>query len=220
MCKIIRNAILEILFPTECILCKAPGNFLCGDCAGLLDVSPVHHPDRTTKYLDDAYAACAYENRFAKKIIARLKYDPFHKSLAAPVAEAIAGHFRLAEENVNRQAIISAVPLAAKRLRWRGFNQAQMIAQELGKIWRLPVCNSCLARTRDTKNQAELTGPKRRENIKGAFVCPDNSLIKNKIVYLVDDVMTTGATLNECAKILKLHGAAKVNGIAFARAKD
>jgi competence protein ComFC len=220
MWKIIKNAILEIFFPTECVFCKRPGKFLCDDCKTLLEIIPVHHPERAAKYLDDIYAACEYENRFAQKMIMRLKYEPFHRSLSLPLADAINDHFRLAEENIDRSAVIIAVPLAQKRLRWRGFNQAQAIAEELGKTWQLPVGKKVLTRSRETQVQAELNRQERECNIKGAFACPHDSFIKNKTVYLVDDVFTTGVTMGECAKVLKHHGATEVIGIAVARAGE
>lgn len=220
MQKIISGLIFEILFPTRCTLCKKPGFFLCPDCISLLDISPAHFPDRRQKYLDDVWAACDYENRFTKKIITQLKYEPFQKTLAAPLAGIIADHFKLAEEKPKTDAMIIAIPLAKKRLRWRGFNQAQAIAAKLSRLWQLPTDNSILIRMRETKNQAELSKSQRQENIKGAFACSDPAAIKKKIVYLIDDVFTTGATMNECAKVLKHCGAAEVIGIAFARTNE
>jgi ComF family protein len=219
MWKKIIYAILEILFPAGCYFCKKPGNYLCEDCKTLLEISPVHQPNRSTTFLDDVYAAGDYKNRFIKKMVMCLKYEPFHRALAAPLAGLVGDHFRLAEKNIDRSAIIVAVPLAQKRIRWRGFNQARAIADELGKIWQLPVSDNALIRTRETKIQADLDRKGRRENIKGAFICPDNSSIIDKTVYLIDDVFTTGATMEEGAKILKRHGAAIVIGIAVARTK-
>jgi ComF family protein len=109
--------------------------------------------------------------------------------------------------------------LAKKRWRWRGFNQSEVIAKQLGIIWQLSVI-CCLARARETKNQAELTGAARQENIKGAFVCLDRSSIKNKLVFLVDDVVTTGATMNECARVLIKNGSRQVIGVAVARTEN
>jgi len=72
-------------------------------------------------------------------------------------------------------------------------------------------------KTRETRRQAELSQSERRNNLRGAFVCPDAASIKNKNVVLVDDVVTTGATMEECAKVLRRAGAAKVTGVCFAR---
>jgi len=206
----------ELFFPRKCFFCSKYGDLICADCAALLDVSPVHRPDRGKKYLADIYSACSYENRRAQKIIHALKYDPFVRELARPMAQIIAGHFALCGQDP-KDCFLAAVPLARKRLRERGFNQAQALAEELAKIWRIPIAGRCLEKTRETRRQAELSQSERRNNLRGAFVCPDAASIKNKNIVLVDDVVTTGATMEECAKILRGGGATEVTGICFAR---
>jgi len=132
------------------------------------------------------------------------------------MAQIIAGHFALCGHDP-KDCFLAAVPLAQKRLRERGFNQAQALAEELAKIWQIPMATQCLEKTRETRRQAELSQSERRNNLRGAFVCPDAASIKNKNVVLVDDVVTTGATMEECAKVLRRAGAAKVTGVCFAR---
>ncbi len=205
----------ELFFPRKCFFCSRYGDLICADCATLLDISPVHRPDRGKKYLADIYSACNYENRRAQKIIHALKYDPFVRELARPMAQVIAGHFALCGQNPG--GLVAAVPLAEKRFRERGFNQAQALAEELAKIWQIPIAARCLQKTRETRRQAELSQSERRNNLRGAFVCPNAASIKNKNIFLVDDVVTTGATMEECAKILWRGGAAKVTGVCFAR---
>jgi len=211
----------ELLFPKRCFFCKKYGEFLCDDCKSLLDVCPVHRPDREQKFLADIYSACSYENRFVKKLIANFKYEPPRHSLGIPLAELIADHFVLAEQNFDRSDfVIIPVPLAEKRLRWRGFNQAEIIANRLGRIWQLPTYSNHLIRSRETKNQAELLQIQRQKNIKGAFACLDNAPFKNKPIFLIDDVITTGATINECGRVLLENGAAQVIGISVARTQN
>jgi ComF family protein len=211
----------ELFFPRRCFFCKKYGDLLCGNCQTLLDVTPVHRPDRNHKYLADIYSAGSYENKYIQKLIHALKYKPFHKGLSQPLAKLIANHFALAEINFDfGEYTIIPVPLASKRLRWRGFNQAEIIARELGKIWQISIATNCLARIAQTKNQAELGQVQRRENVKGAFACNDNGFIKNKSILLVDDVVTTGATMNECARILSKNNARKIIGICIARTEN
>jgi ComF family protein len=208
----------ELLFPKRCFFCKEYDGLLCGDCQALLEINPAHRPDNSKKHLADIYAACSYENTRVKKLLHSFKYKPFNKELAAPLASLVAGHFSLSEKNPDfNDTVLVCVPLAPKRLRWRGFNQAQAIAKELADIWHIPIEPDCLARTRETKIQADLAQTERRENIKGAFICRNNTRIKNKSVLLVDDVVTTGATMEECARVLSKNGAAKIIGIAVAR---
>ncbi len=221
MWKTMIAAAEELFFPKQCFFCKQYGNMLCADCQTLLDVSPGHRPDRSQKYLGDIFTPCSYENNYAKKLIHGLKYEPFHKKLALPLAGLIADHFELSEQNFDiGKFIIIPVPLAPKRLRGRGFNQAEAIADDLAKIWQIPVETNCLERIRETAAQAELSQSRRRENIKDAFACPNPDLVKNKSVFLLDDVVTTGATMNECARVLSKNNVAKVIGIAVARTEN
>ena len=208
----------ELFFPKRCFFCKKYGALICNDCKSLLDICPVHRPDRDKKFLTDIYSACSFENKFVKKLIHSFKYEPLCRDLGVPLSELIVNHFSLAEQHPNKiDSVIIAVPLAKKRLRWRGFNQAEIIAKRLGGGWQIPIAIDCLARTKDTDPQAELSQFQRRENTKGAFACVNNAPFKNKFVYLIDDVVTTGATMEECARVLLASGARQVTGISIAR---
>lgn len=215
------NIAKELFFPRRCFFCKKHGSLLCADCLALLDVSPNRRPDRSQKYLADICAPCSYENRRVKKLIRAFKYEPFCQELAIPLAGIVASHIAMSEQDFDfGKFSILPVPLAAKRLRWRGFNQAEIIARELGRIWKIPAAANCLARIAETKNQADLGQSQRFLNVKGAFTCTDNAPFKNKSVFLVDDVVTTGATMNECARVLLRKGAARIIGIAIARTEN
>jgi competence protein ComFC len=215
------GAAKELFFPRRCFFCKKYGELLCGDCQTLLDVSRRHRPDRNQKYLADIYAACSYENKYVQKLVRALKYKPFCKELSQPLAKLILGHFALSEINFDFGGwIIVPIPLAPKRLRWRGFNQAEAIARVLGRAWQIKVAANCLARIAETKNQADLGQAQRLENIKRVFACADNTPFEGKSVFLVDDVVTTGATMNECARVLSHKGATHIIGIAIARTDE
>ena len=108
------------------------------------------------------------------------------------------------------------LPLHPERLRERGFNQSAEIAGSLGKCLKLPVDRSIALRTRATPPQADLPHKERRKNVRGAFECRGD--LSGQRLLLLDDVMTTGATVNECARVLKLHGAASVAVAVIARA--
>jgi len=216
MWKTFGRAAKELFFPKRCFFCQKYGASLCSDCRELMDVSPVHRYDCSKKYLDDIYSACVYENKFAQKLIHGLKYKPFAKELAIPAAEIIAGHFSLCGKNTNG-CILTAVPLFKKNLRRRGFNQAQEIAKNMAKIWQIPMVDNCLIKIRETENQAKLTQSQRMGNLRGAFAVADKNIFRQKNIFLIDDVVTTGATMEECAKVLRRSGAAEVIGICFAR---
>jgi len=109
------------------------------------------------------------------------------------------------------------VPLSREQQRRRGFNQSERLAIELGSRLGLPVFAWMLQRIRDTPPQVRLSARERARNVRGAFQAAGRDSVADQVVLLVDDVLTTGATLNECARVLKRAGAADVYGITMAR---
>jgi ComF family protein len=113
--------------------------------------------------------------------------------------------------------VMVPVPLHQKRLRERGYNQSSLLAKELGKLINLPVVDDCLIRQRQAPPQARAaTVEERRSNVVDAFSCRDRRL-QDKQVLLIDDVSTSGATLDACATVLKANGATSVWGLVLAR---
>lgn len=119
------------------------------------------------------------------------------------------------EENIAPPDALLPVPLHRQRLRERGFNQALELARPLAKAWQIPVLANVIKRTRATQAQMELPAKQRYKNIRGAFTCADELAIKR--VGIVDDVVTTGSTVNELARVLKRHGVEQVDVFAIAR---
>lgn len=143
----------------------------------------------------------------------RLKYSNL-RAVAAPLAGLMIKY--LADEAIGPD-LLAPVPLHPKRLRERGYNQSALLAGELGKLAGLPVDGSILVREKYVLPQAR-TGSveERRANVRGAFVCRADA-VKGKKVLVIDDVSTSGATLNECASALKSAGASEVWGLTLAR---
>lgn len=112
--------------------------------------------------------------------------------------------------------LIMPVPLSKKRLRWRGFNQAELLARRLSERYGLALDSDNLIRVKHKTAQAKLDEIHRLENIKECFSWQGGNLNKKNII-LIDDVVTTGATLNECAKVLKASGAGEVYGLVVAK---
>lgn len=112
--------------------------------------------------------------------------------------------------------LIIPVPLSKKRLRWRGFNQAELLAKKVATRFSLKLDNKNLIRIKHKKPQAKLNEIHRLENVKECFSWQGGDLNKKNII-LIDDVVTTGATLNECAKVLKAHNAGEVWGLVVAK---
>jgi ComF family protein len=116
--------------------------------------------------------------------------------------------------------LIIPIPLHRERLRWRGFNQALPLARAIGRASQCPVDPFVLARHRSTPPQVGLGADDRRRNVRGAFAVRHRERIRGRTVLLVDDVMTTGATAHECARVLRAAGARAVDAVVLARALD
>ena len=117
----------------------------------------------------------------------------------------------------SRKKQINNAPKQYKKLKWRGFNQSEEIGKELANFFGIPLITNCLIKIKETVPQVELADEERKENIKGAFFIKNADLIKDKKILLVDDVYTTGATMTECARILKTVGTKEIIGVVIAR---
>ncbi|MGB7949152.1 MAG: ComF family protein [Candidatus Binatia bacterium] len=113
--------------------------------------------------------------------------------------------------------LIVPVPLHPKRLRWRGFNQSLLLARQVSRKYDVPVDPFLLDRRRETLTQTELTEEERRRNVRGAFETDPKKSLKGRRVLLVDDVYTSGATVNECSRVLMRAGAREVTVLTLAR---
>lgn len=145
--------------------------------------------------------------------IHQLKYRNL-KAIAPCLAELLAGYL---ESNPLPGEALVVVPLHPKRLRERGYNQSQLLAWELAKLINLPVIEDCLIRVKEAKPQVKAANlEERRRNVADAFAC-QNRKVSDKQVILIDDVCTSGATLQSCAEALKSKGAVSVWGLTLAR---
>jgi len=123
---------------------------------------------------------------------------------------------RLSESQFQGDLVIVPVPLHSRKQRVRGFNQAEFLARSVSKKLDIPG-GLALKRHINTRSQVELSGRERRKNLEKAFFCQDQGLVAKKTVILIDDVSTTGTTLEECAKVLRTAGARQVWGLVVAR---
>ena len=208
------NTILNIIFPVNCIVCGKNGFDLCLDC---LSKSRVAERE-TSEWI---FPIFDYRDPIIKKSIWFLKYRG-KKRLAKVFAELLYG--KISEEladlstlqNFNKPILIP-IPLALKRKRERGFNQAEIICKNLIKLdveKNFKLEKNVLIKPKDTEHQAKIEDrSKRLKNIIGSFAIKNSEKIKGKNIILIDDVCTTGATLSEARKILKQVGAKKI--IAF-----
>ena len=214
----VKKFLLDLFFPKFCFGCQKEGSYLCPDCLSVLEISSIHQK-YSTKNLADLYFALPYQNPLVKKLIQKFKYKPFIKELAENLAFLIITHLQLLDNKPNfTNFILIPIPLNEKRLKWRGFNQAEEISKELSKFLKLPLISDCLLRVKNSYPQVELTAEARKENVKDIFFCQNKKEILGKKILLVDDVYTTGATMEEAARVLKKSGAKEVLGIVVVRA--
>lgn len=236
MIRLIKNIIFDILFPHLCLGCnevlrnKESNEVICGSCfqsIPLYDglVCPVClrrmptgeiacHPH--TQYL--LAAATHYDHEKAQKLIWQFKYKNW-LSAAEPLQSILAGYLRRLPYNWQTYSIVPT-PLYSRRELKRGFNQAAVLAQGISRTLYLPLIKDNLVRVKETKPQAEQSDYTAREkNIAGAFHVMRPEEFKHKNILLVDDVWTSGATLAEVARVLKISGAQKIIAVVIARAR-
>jgi competence protein ComFC len=209
------STILDIVFPQKCLSCGEKGVVLCIKC---LADSPSAERE-STRWI---FPLFDYRHPPVKKAIALMKYKG-KKKIAGVLAEVLYGKIieELSEFSVMenfREPILIPIPLSKKRYRERGYNQAELICRKLAKLdnnANFELKNNILIKPKDTEHQARIEDRgKRLKNIVGSFAVENPEPIKNRNIILIDDVTTTGATLNEARKILKQNGAKKI--IAFA----
>ncbi len=148
-----------------------------------------------------------------RQAIHQLKYHNL-RAISSCLAQLLADY--LYSNPLPGEAIIP-VPLHSKRLRERGYNQSGLLARELGKFTNLPVIQDCLIRIKEAKPQVRASSAQERlKNVAGAFLCENNG-VDSKQIILIDDVCTSGATLESCASALKDKGATSVWGLTLAR---
>lgn len=230
--------LIDLIFPKYCVNCKKYGNFLCPNCFSRLSFDTKNiclvcgnpsfngltHPRCVGKYtISGTFTGVVY-NGVAKKLLYQFKYKPYLSSLGDFLTELLYESLIQNEEfdrslkHVGKEVIFVPIPLSQAKLRSRGYNQSEILAKKLGDKLGFQVHN-LLIRVKETKSQFKLTKKERKENIADAFGLQKeaNNLITNKNLILIDDVLTTGSTLTEAAKILKKGSANNVWGIAFAR---
>ena len=217
---------LDLLLPEYCVVCKREGAYLCADCESTL--SPLQRPycfvcasprvpqlcdwcRRSAPAFDSVRAPYEFRGG-ARRMVHDLKYR--YVRVGVPyMARLLAAYL---ERNPYPVDAYCVVPLHGRRERGRGFNQSELIARELSGLTGVPVDADALRRTRNTPAQVSMeTAGERRRNIVDAFECSAN--MEGRRLMLIDDVVTTGSTMSECADALKDAGAANVWGLAFAR---
>lgn len=233
--------VLTFLYPQQCLGCQAlvePQESFCAVCRRFIQPIrsplclccgipfPAAGPDHLCSRCQSHPPAFRQARSWARYQSGETTPHPlseaiqsfkYHRNLSAGKTLASLGvaHFPLESQTYD---LIVPVPLHLDRLRWRGFNQALILARAIGRARQIRVDPFLLARTRPTVPQTQLSAGERRANVRGAFVVVAPERLKGKRVLLVDDVYTSGATVEECAKVLCRGGAEVVDIFTLARA--
>jgi len=215
--KQIKNFLLDILFPTNCLSCQVKNEILCNNC-----VQKIKLAERETS--ENILAVFDYRDPIIKKAIWELKYH--HKRyLGEKLGQLLYEFFieDISEIKMNvsgRSVYVIPTPISNKKTKLRGYNQALAIAKGFcnsGESGTFELKNNIVVKKVDNLPQAKITNRKKRlENVRGVFEIKNPEIIKGRTIIIVDDVTTTGGTISEIIKILKKAGAKKVVGFAVA----
>jgi ComF family protein len=236
--KTIEDEILDTVLPKKCFDCGKEGCFWCSKCLKKIKINswqicPIcekylteqgkicNYCDKSLSNLNSLTVGTDYNNPQIAKAITLLKYK-FIPEIAEPLAKILLKTYQ--KNNLKIPDIIIPVPLHPIKLRWRGFNQSQLLAENLSKIilpnLQLKTNAEILIRSKYTPPQASFKKSEdRQKNIQNAFQvdCKDLAKIKNRRLLLIDDVCTTASTLNECAKELRKLKPKSIQALVIAR---
>jgi ComF family protein len=231
---------LDFLFPPVCLLCGSEdlyqtGCLICKDC--LNSISFISHPvcarcgkpflTETTR--DHVCGSCLTQEPSFNLVRALGRYEGALETIIHNFKYkqkfSMVNLFNFLLDHMHNHAItfssydlLIPVPLHRSRLRQRGFNQTVILGNILKKKYHLPLHTNILQRTAHTLPQVTLPVKARKVNMRNAFKVKESQSVEGKTILLLDDVYTTGATMNECARILKKSGASRVDGFVIARA--
>ncbi|RPJ63192.1 MAG: ComF family protein [Dehalococcoidia bacterium] len=224
----LQNEVIDLFFPRECIGCGKIDDFICIQCAKKLSrlVPPLcpkcGKPEASghlcyecwgkSSNIDNVYSVFVFDGTM-RKAVHSLKYHNL-RAIAGCLGKYMASYYVANNLNGN---ILVPVPLHENRVRERGYNQSILLAREISRIVEIPVDAKLIKRTRDCISQARTKNvEERRRNMENAF-SPISDMISGMEIILIDDVCTSGATLEACATVLKKAGASRVTGFTLAR---
>lgn len=209
------KTILTVIFPEECLVCGKRDETLCARCANALPRG--FSPDQNTLVMLD------YNDRRVKRALWLFKYRnkrSLAKIFAGLIADALAeelAELRLTK-NFNNPILIP-IPISIERFSERGYNQAELMARELSALagGSLPLALGVLKKSHNTESQVKTTNRRERlQNLRGSFSVKNPEAIRGRNIILLDDIVTTGATLAEARGVLKKSGAKKILNVAVA----
>ena len=226
--KNIFNSFIDIIFPRYCFNCENlilnEDNYFCSDCYRKLsyfDYS-INHKEYNAeeKYcneVDNLYSLFYFEpNSISQNIIHLIKYQNKQKLglyMGRKLGETLLEHGIKAD-------MIIPIPLHKSRKRERGYNQSEIISLGVAEVLKIPTLTKILTRERNTISQTKLNRAERKQNVSGAFRISNDIDLNNKTIFILDDVITSGATISECSNLLKSKFNIKVISLSLAYVKD
>jgi len=227
--------VLNLFFPKKCLGCGTADVYLCSNCFNRIEIAlnntcffcgkiiwqgKICVDCQKENYLDRIISATNYKNPLARDLIKNFKYH-YVKELSQSLTQLIIKSLTLCGIlDFPHSVVVLPIPLYKIRHRTRGFNQAELLAKQIADYFNLPLETNILKRIISGIPQANIKdNKKRKENIKGVFEIHLSSLkrLRGQNIILIDDVLTTGATLIEATKVLKNNGADEVWALAVAR---
>lgn len=229
------KSLVDFILPPHCPICKKSlqsSHALCPECFAQIRfvTEPLcvrcGRPFEFQVPEEPLCGVCCTKEPLFKKARTAFVYDSFSRELILPFKHGDKTEFtpllttflmRAGAELLSETDIILAVPLHKSRLIKRKYNQAGLLAKSLSEKAHKPYLSTVLVRKKATLSQGHMRREERKHNVAGAFEVKHANLIKHKRILLIDDVYTTGATLNECAKVLLKKGAKSVSYLTLAR---
>ena len=212
---------MDVLFPQVCGICgKLSGNSLCKKCEILLERQSkfeIYENDSLENYFHEHLYFFKYDG-IIRKIILNYKFND-KAYLYRTISNFLIKNKEFCEK-VKSYDIIMPVPISKKRFKERGYNQSLLIAKYIAQNLKIDLENNCLYKHKNIIEQSKLNKEDRIENIKGVYSIKNEEKIKNKKILLVDDIYTTGSTIDACSKILIMAGVEKVYFVCIATGMD
>lgn len=209
--------LIDFVYPPTCGICgKLNNDFLCKKCEKVLETEAIYGVDKVLeKYFNEHLYIFVYQG-ILRRIILKYKFQEeayLYKTFV---------NFLLKNENffekIKKYDTIVPVPISKKRLKKRGYNQSELIAKEIAYNSDLKLETACLLKVKNIIEQSKLNKEERMKNIQGVYKLTNMEKLYKKKILLVDDIYTTGSTVNECAKVLREANPRKIG--VFTLAKD
>ncbi len=204
----------ELLFPARCLSCGLAGELICETCRK--SARRRGNEKTSLPHLDRIFSYGWYHDKTLQEALRRLKYHGTY-AISHPLSEMLRDLLKINLSPLPPGVLILPIPAHRARARERGYNQAELLARSLAEKISLPLETDILLKTKNTPSQISLKGRERLLNVKDSFGVRNAAALEGRTILLVDDILTTGATLSEAARILKQSGAKEVIGLVVAR---